>query len=192
MSKKESGWEDLLKCAPLRRKQLWHLCWSAANKHAISRSILSLQTPHIFHCVEQYFLNDVFCLLCVRNAQCAPNMVCVCHNTCCRIASFIVPSAVFFFFFFFPSRVWLIYLMWHIFLKGGFSTDATLTHTRTTCAKWQYSTTGHLYPECLPSCGLTSFSPSVLCSLFYQPPLSSRNSVCCYGIDCALLHVNKI
>lgn len=65
VSEKKAGWEDLLKCAPLCRTQLWHLCWSAASKHPISRSILSLQTLHIFHCVEQYF-SMIFCLLCIQ------------------------------------------------------------------------------------------------------------------------------
>lgn len=36
----------------------------------------------------------------------------------------------FFFFFFFPSRVWLIYLMWHIFFKGRFF-DRRDTHSHT-------------------------------------------------------------
>ncbi len=108
VSKKESGWEDLLKCAQLCRKQLWHFCWSTANKHPISRSILSLQTLHIFHCVEQYF-SMIFCLLCIRNAQSAPNMVCVCHSTCYQIKSFTSPSAVF-------PKVLLILLLCHFFM----------------------------------------------------------------------------
>lgn len=67
VSEKKSGWEDLLKCAWLCRKQLWHLCWGVANKQPISRSILSLQTLHIFHCVEQDFSMTV-CLFCIQKA----------------------------------------------------------------------------------------------------------------------------
>lgn len=175
MSKKKSGWEDLLKCAQLCRKQLWHLCWSTANKHPISRSILSLQTLHIFLCVEQYFFfSMILCLLRIQNVQSAPNMVCVCHSTCYQIKSFISPSAVL-------PQVLLISLMCHFVFKCEIQQTCRQTHRDThtyTCTKWQHSTTGHLYPECLPSCGLTSF--------FALLPLLSNHPVFYYGIGCAL------
>lgn len=125
----------------------------------------------------------IFCLLCIQNAQSAPNVVCVCHSTCYQIKSFISPAA-----FLstglanFPT-VPLLYV-----LNVGFDrhvsihTDA-LTHRR---IKRQHSSAGHVHPECLPSCGLTSFFSSPLCSLFYQPPLWSSHSVFYYGIDSAL------
>lgn len=81
------GWEDLLKCAQLCRKQLWHLCQSTANKHLISRSVLSLQTLHIFHSVEQHS-SLMFCLLCIQKVQPSPNELCVCHSTYYQIRFF--------------------------------------------------------------------------------------------------------
>lgn len=48
-------------CTALQ-KHLWLLCWRAANKQPISRSILSLQTLHIFSCAEEYFPAAI-CLL---------------------------------------------------------------------------------------------------------------------------------
>lgn len=90
VSEKKAGWEDLFKCAQLCRKQLWHLCWSTANTCPISRSILSMQALHIFHCVEQYF-SMILGLLCIENMQSAPNVVCVCY----WIKPFISSSAVY-------------------------------------------------------------------------------------------------
>lgn len=71
------------------------LCWSTANMHPISRSILSLQAPHIFHCVEQYFFNDTVFVFALRMHSLLQIAVCVCHSTCYQIKSYISPSAVF-------------------------------------------------------------------------------------------------
>lgn len=100
------------------------LCWSTANKHPISRSILSLQTLHIFHRVEQYF-SAIFCLLCIQNAQSAPNMVCVCHRTLSNQVFYL--SLCSFWVHYRATTSWLnVGFNWHVHKH-----TATLRHTQT-------------------------------------------------------------
>lgn len=112
----------------------------------------------------------ILCLLCIWNAQSAPDMVCVCHSTLSN-RGFYLPLCSF-----------------CTSLSEDVATSLCVKCRiqQTACTKWQHSTTGHLYPGCLPSCGLTSFFPPTLHSLLYQNPLLSSHSVFYYGIDSAL------
>lgn len=120
----------------------------------------------------------VFCLWCNQNVQSAPNTVRVCHSTCYHIKSLIVLALS-------TSLTNSISTPLYVF-NVGFNRHESVLKAKTHTTGTEYPTTGHVYPECLPSFGLTSFLPSLHYSVFYQLLLSFCLWVFHYEINCAL------
>lgn len=163
-------------CTALQ-KHLWLLCWRAANKQPISRSILSLQTLHIFSCAEEYFPAAI-CLLCFQNMQSASSMVWICT---------IMPFYLFLSF----HKSYECYCRATSRFKYGRCRHGHTQSKECTrhALKGSIPLQGMYIQSACLHC-LTSFLPSLL--LFYQFPFSYSYSVFHYDIHCAPWDVNKI
>lgn len=162
-------------CTALQ-KHLRLLCWRAANKHPISRSILSLQTLHIFNCAEEYFPAAI-CLLCFQNMQSASNMVWICTIT-----------PFYLFLFFHKSHEY--YCCATSRFKYGCRRHGHTPSKECTrhVLKGSIPLQGMYIQSACLHC-LTSFLPSLL--LFYQLPFSYSHSVFHYDIHCVLFRCKQ-